>query len=188
MRATPLGVWGYAHQNAVLIEAARLDSSLSHPNQSCCDAVAAYSLAIASLVRTGGNRESALRAVNDWVRADACAEVQDWLELARQGEVVAYHPLAGFVKIAFIHAFRHLYAGSDYVAALTETLCGGGDTDTNACIVGGLIGAAVGIDGIPGTQREAVLSSDHSRGRNRPDFLHPREVPTLVESLVAHRP
>jgi len=71
--------------------------------------------------------------------------------------------------------------------ALTETLSGGGDTDTNACIVGGLIGAAVGVNGIPPASREAVLSSDFSRGRSRPDFLHPRGVPAMVEALIASR-
>jgi len=44
------------------------------------------------------------------------------------------------VKYGFVHAFRHLRLGTPYVAAITETLLGGGDTDTNACIMGGLSG------------------------------------------------
>jgi ADP-ribosylglycohydrolase len=36
-----------------------------------------------------------------------------------------------------------------YYKALKETIRLGGDTDTNACIVGGLIGALVGLHRIP---------------------------------------
>lgn len=53
-------------------------------------------------------------------------------------------PQMGWVKIAFDHAFRHLRLGSNFETAMAETLKLGGDTDTNACIVGALIGAAEG--------------------------------------------
>lgn len=46
----------------------------------------------------------------------------------------------------------------------------GGDTDTNAAIVGGLIGAAQGASNFPEDWKDAVLSSENSR----PDFLSPR--------------
>jgi ADP-ribosylglycohydrolase len=44
-------------------------------------------------------------------------------------------------------AARHL---DDYQAAIVETVRGGGDIDTNAAIVGGIVALAVGPDGIPG--------------------------------------
>ena len=49
----------------------------------------------------------------------------------------------GLVKIAFTYAFRHLLFGSDCKSAIAKILKGRGDTDTNACIVGGLIGTGV---------------------------------------------
>lgn len=36
-----------------------------------------------------------------------------------------------------------------YQKAIYETLMLGGDTDTNACIVGGMIGACVGFHNLP---------------------------------------
>jgi ADP-ribosyl-[dinitrogen reductase] hydrolase len=91
----------------------------------------------------------------------------------------------GFVKIAFTHAFRHLIAGSDFTLALRETLAGGGDTDTNACIVAGLIGAASGAEAIPGKQATAVLACDTTAGRHsRPAFLTTGDLRTLVENLL----
>ena len=87
---------------------------------------------------------------------------------------VPYFPQIGFIKIAFTHAFRHLLLGSDYETAVKKTLLGGGDTDTNACIVGGLIGAAVGVDGILQKMRHSVLNCDISLEKHpRLAFLHP---------------
>ena len=62
---------------------------------------------------------------------------------------------------------------------------GGGHTDTNACIVGGLIGAAVAVDDIPENMRHAVLNCDTSLGEHpRPTFLHPRQVDDLISKIL----
>ena len=45
-------------------------------------------------------------------------------------------------------AFYYLKNQTSYNDALKDILKRGGDTDTNAAIVGGLLGAADGIDGI----------------------------------------
>ena len=63
---------------------------------------------------------------------------------------------SGYAGIAFSLAFQQLAAGSDFTTALTNTLLVGGDTDTNACIVGALIGAAVGAANIPPAMKHAV--------------------------------
>lgn len=189
MRATPLGVWGAtpprAFDEASLVAAAQADARLSHPNAACVDACVAYVLAIASLVRAPGEVARALDTARAWTRVNACEEVRDWMNDADAGVVVPYSPHDGFVRIAFTHAFRHLRLGTSYVDALRETLAGGGDTDTNACIVGGLVGARWGADAIPSAMRRAVLECDTSRGKNpRPADLHPRTVPDAVALLL----
>lgn len=185
MRATPLGVWGARRDDATLIAAAQADARLSHPNDACVDACVAYVLAIASLVRAPGDAARALEMAGAWTRANACEEVKGWFADASAGVVVPYSPQDGFVRIAFTHAFRHLRAGTGYEEALRETLAGGGDTDTNACIVGGLLGARWGASAIPEGMKAAVLGCDTSRGRNpRPAALHPRSVPASVRALV----
>jgi len=188
MRATPLAVWGArpGREEAALIAAAQDDARLSHPNEACVDACAAYVLAIASLIRAPGDAVRAFGAARTWADASACAEVRGWLDDAAAGTVVDYSPQDGFVRIAFTHAFRHLRLGTSYVEALRETLAGGGDTDTNACIVGGLVGARWGSRAIPEAMRAAVLGCDTKRGGNpRPDFLHPRTVPEQLRRLLA---
>jgi ADP-ribosylglycohydrolase len=142
-------------------------------------------LAIASLIRAPGDVTHARRVAGAWVRESACEEVRGWLHEAETGVRVPYSPQDGFVRIAFTHAFRHLAAGTSYADALAETLAGGGDTDTNACIVGGLLGARWGASAIPELMRSAVLGCDTGLGQNpRPEELHPRAVPALVRAVL----
>lgn len=186
MRATPLGVWGARREREALVRAAQDDARLSHPNPACVDACVAYVLAVAALVRAPGDAPRALDHARGWADAHACEEVQAWLDDADDGTLVPYTPQDGFVRIGFTHAFRHLRLGTPYVEALRETLAGGGDTDTNACIVGGLLGARWGANAIPEAMRRAVLECDTARGANpRPDALHPRSAPGHMKTLMA---
>lgn len=62
-------------------------------------------------------------------------------------------------------AARHL---DDYQTAVVNTIRGGGDIDTNAAIVGGIVALATGRDGIPGdwlADREDVRVEPPSVGR-----------------------
>jgi len=189
MRATPLGIWGHKLKVNEIARISREDSSLSHPNQSCVYAVTCYAIAIASLINNPGDRKLAFSVANEWADFNANEEVCGWLASASCNFDVPYYPLAGFIKIAFIHAFRHLLLGSDYINAMTETLKGGGDTDTNACIVGGLIGAASGADSIPSSMRNAVLTCDTVKGRKpRPVELQASQIPALVKKLLDNAP
>jgi ADP-ribosylglycohydrolase len=189
MRATPIGIWGHRLKTHDLALIARVDSRLSHPNKSCRDAVACYSIAIAHLMNHTGDRKGAMEKVIEWADVNAVAEVCHWLDDARDNVDVPYHPQIGFIKIAFTHAFRHLWLGTDYTEALSETLAGGGDTDTNACIVGGLVGAACGAEQIPYALQSAVLNCDTGSGRHpRPDWLNAKQLPDLINDLLANAP
>jgi len=117
-----------------------------------------------------------------WDRLMAC---RGWLEDAENDLNYPYHPQAGFIRIAFTHAFRLLIQGADFMNAMREVLSGGGDTDTNACIVGGLIGAADGCNAIPAGMAKVVIECDTSKGRhNRPSFLSGNHIPDLAVRLM----
>ena len=121
------------------------------------------------------------------------SEVAGWLEEAINGDLPPAWPLAGFVRIAFTYAFFHLNQGSSYRAAISDTLLRGGDTDTNACIVGGLIGAYRGINKLLLSEATSkiifpAMMCDPSLGQNLPDVYHASTVPLpphcLVEALL----
>jgi ADP-ribosyl-[dinitrogen reductase] hydrolase len=192
MRITPLGVWGASRPREVALRAAAADARLSHPSDACVGAARAYVSAIRYLLLVEGDVEGALLEAHAAIATDdddddggaSFAEVRAWLEDAKRNVIVPCSPQDGFVRIGFTHAFRHLMNGTSYIDAIRETLSGGGDSDTNACIVGGLLGARWGASAIPKPLREAVLDCDTSRGAHpRPDFLHPRDALRLVGAL-----
>lgn len=88
----------------------------------------------------------------------------------------------GFIKHAFILSFFYLYKAADldenggltydldgelgkqlYFESVRETISLGGDTDTNACIVGGMVGAYVGIKNINLDLLEVYFTYDNKK-------------------------
>ena len=92
----------------------------------------------------------------------------------------------GYVKIAFCWAFYYLKCKYPFEIALTDILSRGGDTDTNACIVGGLLGARDGVSNLNRKWVKAMINArcDESKkhdGQIRPNFLIPNLF--LVKNL-----
>ena len=53
-------------------------------------------------------------------------------------------------------------------------------------LVGGLVGAYHGEDGIPGPMKDAILHCDTIKGRQRAEFLQTRsQLPALLIGLIA---
>lgn len=81
-------------------------------------------------------------------------------------------------------ACRALHLELPYTEAIRAVLLLGGDTDTNAAIVGGLVGALWGAAAIPASMKQPVLSFGRgSGGQPRPSFLHAEQQPRLFEQL-----
>jgi ADP-ribosyl-[dinitrogen reductase] hydrolase len=185
MRVAPLGVWGHRLSEKELCEAAFQDCRLTHCNKTCQHASAIYCLAIRHLMHHPGDSEGAFSTAQSWATRIENPQIIEWLDYAEQNVDVGYTPSSGFVKYAFAHSFRHLKLRSSFLDALLVTLMGGGDTDTNACIVGGLVGALHGEDGIPKPLINLLLNCDTKRGRPRPEFLQPGvQLPQLLGPLI----
>lgn len=156
MRATPLGVWSSRVSLEEAVEAARADARLTHPNPSCQWSTAAYVVAIRHLMLNAWDHLGAFDAARSILPEGEGDEVRTWLDNAAAGRLPAFHPQAGFVMIAFTYAFHHLLQRTPHVHALRQMLRGGGDTDTNACIVGGLLGAKWREEGVSEEMKRAV--------------------------------
>lgn len=186
MRCAPLACIAWANNLSVEKTAAiaRQDAQLSHPSSVCQDANAAFCVALAHLLRRPQDNAGAVTAARSVVK-DAC--VASWLEFSR---VLAPSAAAadfsvyardccqnvGHVKHAFVLAFSLLRARPPppYQLALASVLKLGGDTDTNACICGYLMGALYGFrvgSGIPPHMRDAVLKFDCTSVRHTPSML-----------------
>ena len=179
MRATPLGIISAALSQEDAIQVARKDACLTHPNETCQHATAAYVLAIRHLIRHPGDAKGAFAVAMTYVR-ESSEEVTEWMESIITNKPAPAYPLAGFVKHAFTFAFYHLRCKDSYEDALTQTLERGGDTDTNACIVGGLIGTLHGVDKIPQDMLVKLMTCSTRKGQPRPDaFTIKMVLPSL---------
>ena len=186
MRATPLGVWGINAERDEVIASAKADCQLTHPNETCQIATAAYVIAIRYLLLHPEDRLGAFVAATEVALDHGNDEVSGFLRNARSGILPPCHPQAGYLGIGFTHAFYHLLQGGDYIEVMRSILSGGGDTDTNACIAGGLIGAATGLQGLPSSMLRTVSACDVSEGQTRPAWLQTRNFVGIVERIVGN--
>ena len=84
--------------------------------------------------------------------------------------------MQGFMKYAFQLSFYYLAMSKEYELTykdcLREILSLSGDTDTNGCIAGAMVGALLGFKAIDEKMVETVLQHDPTgEGQIRPDWL-----------------
>jgi ADP-ribosylglycohydrolase/fructose-1,6-bisphosphatase/inositol monophosphatase family enzyme len=186
MRCSPIGVWA-AGDPALAARTARDDSALTHPNDICVEACAAYCAAIAAGIG-GAGREAMVEAAAAHSKGPARDAVKRGAGGARPADFFT-HP--GWVVLALQNAFFCLMK-MDFEQALVSTVGQGGDTDTNAAIAGALLGAAHGREAIPLRWIFAVLScrplAESGALRPRPVEYWPDDILELSEALLALAP
>lgn len=201
MRATAIVHWaaGVADVPASMVALmARVDAQLSHPNQVCQDCSALYVYACTLLERRKTPAETWRLLSAHAIETVSNADVLRWLfndsqkdlkELRANGQdqglaasFVAnaaeqreqhYPRTQGHVRWAFTAAMHFLQRPEiGFKEAIRQTLALGGDTDTNAAIVGGLVAT---YQPIPESMRKAVMTfrATGPDGRKRPEWLWP---------------
>jgi len=196
MRLTPLAVWAAGQPKTVVAEMAARDAQLSHPAPVCQDASIIYCLVIRHLINHPGDAAGAVQVAEEWAREYCDASVASWVcqDSLDLSSLDATHNI-GWCKWAIILSIGLLRQKASYTEGIIQTLMAGGDTDTNAAIVGGVLGALHGQQAIPEAMRTAVLSyglpgTRHPpgacRGHTRPEWLTPGKVlPAVMPKLVA---
>jgi ADP-ribosylglycohydrolase len=152
MRVTPIATWWASHPlrmyGGVCVEqtaqfaaaSAEEDARLSHPGRVTRDANAVYTYAM-TLLLLGCSPAETVERVEIMARK-RCAEVQRWVEESKRTleGLSDARVLIGHVRHAFVAALWFLRRPEiGYEEAIHRILMRGGDTDTNAAIVGGLV-------------------------------------------------
>jgi ADP-ribosyl-[dinitrogen reductase] hydrolase len=177
MRTAPIGALlaGSVHERRL---AALDDSAITHFDPRCRLACAAFNAAIAAAVVGARDPQAMWQAALNEIelsaelvaghyQADeleaAVTALKTDLRMAAQADPELYgpelhlHRHQGFVRVAFRLAFWELLHRATFRDAVLDAANRGGDADTNAAIVGALVGSCVGIDGIPPGWRTTVL-------------------------------
>jgi ADP-ribosylglycohydrolase len=117
----------------------------------------------------------------------AVVAIQADLQAATENDPMLYGPVLhlldqqGFVRVAFRLAFWELLHRATYRDAVLDAANRGGDADTNAAIVGALVGSRVGIEGIPAEWRRAVLNCRPNGPAVWSTTYHPRTFGCTAE-------
>ncbi|MFC0431781.1 ADP-ribosylglycohydrolase family protein [Kutzneria buriramensis] len=152
MRVAPLGAWFAADLDAV-VDQARLQALVTHAHPEAVAGAIAVAVAAATAVNGG---EGLLDAVLDRTpngevatglrRATRLRPALDPRHAAGTLGCGYRISAADTVPFAIWCAARHL---DDLVEALWATASAGGDMDTTCAIVGGIVAARTGLDGVP---------------------------------------
>lgn len=170
MRASAL-IIAYHKTDEGVRDMARRDAELSHPNAFCVDANAAYASIVAAVIR---GEAPVFETSNEEVRP----VLSGWLPESA-------YPSMGWVAYGIGMACHFLNTGATFEEAMREVLARGGDTDTNAAIVGAALGAKYGLSALPERWVDAVIEPSSRDTRCRPDWVSPRGKLFVIRRLFS---
>lgn len=185
MRIAAIGIWSRKLENDIdIINMGRKEATLSHINEICQEISGLYCLIIAKLI-LGNSPSTVLELVQKYITHNT---VKEWFDNSVTLSNINCKISIGSVKHAFMLVIYFLRKSSkrhvSYEEAIETVLLKGGDTDTNAKIVGNVIGAIVNVNGIPEYMGKPVLEFDCTKeGEIRPDKYSIKKVINLVPYL-----
>jgi len=195
MRIAPIAVaYGKRGDDAAMARAAVDESLITHADPRCALACAGFVAAMTGddrVARARGGVEAGraylARAWPDEIAAidQAAADLATDLDAALAPSPDVYgalhlHAAAGFVRVAFRLALWHVHHTASWRDAAVDVASRGGDADTNAAIVGALLGARDGASAIPHAWRERVLAAALPGPADWAEAHHQRHLLALV--------
>ena len=144
---------------------------LTHSNPLVLYYVTCYNIAITHLINNYGDVQGAKEKISNFLLSNVYYDTESqiaqfWEDLSSFKKVKSLVPVQeniGWIKIAFSYAFFYLFNNYSYEDAIKDILKRGGDTDTNAAIVGGLLGARWGKKNINHKWIKKGIRFDNSR-------------------------
>jgi ADP-ribosylglycohydrolase len=166
MYCAPLGA-AYAQEPDLLSELAPRLSALTHYDQRCRTAVLVVTLAVAALVR-GEPADAAVRqALAQVVDREGGEELEFLVDAVGDTRPID-GPDMGFCLFTAAVGLQTVVGAGSFDEGLLRVMALGGDTDTNGAVAGGLLGASVGVYGLPAgwlerlQDREAIQAEARS--------------------------
>jgi ADP-ribosylglycohydrolase len=152
MRILPIALFE-SDDSTELIERAEQSSAVTHGHPRSRLVCALYCLVAARLLSGEVDRKSALRSAIAKLEAHRGERFRKELDL-----IVGFSEPrgSGYVVDTFWSAWTAFESTMSYAACVRNAISFGGDTDTTACVAGGLAGIYWGVSGIPGSWLAAM--------------------------------
>jgi ADP-ribosyl-[dinitrogen reductase] hydrolase len=168
------------------------DTFLTHHSEEALDYTTSYVLFIAYNIVNGGGSDNISNFIN-LIKKHQNINSGDWYKIFMNGfdlnAKLAHSPqtLIGDCRIAYQLAIRKGLLVSDkrmdFTEAIVSTVKLGGDTDTNACIVGAMCGSIVGMNGIPKEWISTIKSTKCERYKQYPINLYIKQIEEVAKKL-----
>jgi len=190
MRVSPLGIYGWSMPPTDVDRLARIDAALTHPHPVCQDTSALFAATLGHAIREGTDARATFAFAREHARMHVeSASVRDALSAASDRPPADFLSQQGWVLIALQNAFYQLLHAPNLEEGLVDTVGRGGDTDTNGCIAGALLGAVHGREAVPPRWQDRILSCRPLTGlagvrRPRPEPFWPVDALVLAERLL----
>lgn len=185
MRATAIATWITRNPTVDIkigVECAKEDARLSHPSIVCQEVNAIYVFAIINLLQ-GKSPKETIELLDNFIDTEITEEKVKYWYFQESLDISAMDATKqiGHVRWGFVMAIYFLRNPEiNYEEAIKITLMKGGDTDTNAAIVGGMVGA---YQEIPEYMLIPVLEFDCTlEGRKH----HKRPAEYSVKKVIGH--
>ena len=168
MRLVPLAVWSQKLNKDELFQAVQLQTWFTSSNQLAVESSYIYCYCITLLLKGAKPKEAYTQCVeeaNRRARISGNSTIKYWFENDIDSDDVEempkqhYKPVT-YLKIALLWAFYYLKKEYTFEQAMKDIIDKQGETDANAAVVGGLLGAAYGIDAIPLELIDKVMRLD----------------------------
>lgn len=183
MRAGIIGVWARSCSDDKIFEFGKLDAQLSHCSEVCQEVNGLYCLIIAKII----NGIPVNEILNTIEKRISNGEIREWFEQANSLANINCKKNIGYCKHGFQLVIYFLQNPTSYSQAIKTTLLKGGDTDTNAKIVGSVVGGLVGFDEIPDYMLRPVINFDCVNtdvGHPRPKKYNVSKAIKLIAQLI----
>lgn len=162
MRVLPLALW-HKGSDAELVQNAMSQSLLTHGHpraQLCCALYCLWARRLLEGEETELAWEIACTSLNDIILWQPNADIyQTELEVHIRPERLSPGQGSGYV-VDSLHSARWLMRQRDYEKVVKGAVALGNDTDTTACIAGGIAGIRDGIEAIPTRWTEALRGQE----------------------------
>ena len=88
------------------------------------------------------------------------------------------------MRVALSYSAHFLVSGKSFRESIEWIIGQKGDPDTNACIMGGLLGASMGYEALKMDKQIEVIEKWKSKNKSRPDWLNPGLIlPKYIDFL-----
>lgn len=187
-RVTPLALWGHDAEPAITATKASEDAGLTHPATRAGEAASVLAIALQALLK-GEEPSAAVESAHAFARRSGLSrEVIDVIVESATPQSATHR---GSDALSVLRAaLFHLKTSVSFEAAIESALARDSPSDAMPAIVGAVMGARLGRDGIPERLRFLVLSCRPMEGlaaHPRPSVYWATDAMAMAEALLTAR-